>query len=117
MIGIKEYSAMLLILDMCMLVAFAANTTASLSTLKTWWHATGEINTKTPVQNGNVRQFHLYSVQVATANEPSTYYNSFVYETIPRNGNGQICIPGNLSSICSIDDQISIEPSVGVTMA
>ncbi|PMD45998.1 glycoside hydrolase family 49 protein [Hyaloscypha variabilis F] len=74
---------MLLVLDMCMLVAFAANTTASLSTLKTWWHATGEINTKTPVQNGNVRQSHI----------PSTYYNSFVYETIPRNGNGQICIP------------------------
>jgi pheromone shutdown protein TraB len=70
MIGIKEYSAMLLVLDMCMLVAFAANTTASLSTLKTWWHATGEINTKTPVQNGNVRQSHMYSIQVATAKDP-----------------------------------------------
>jgi len=115
--AIKNHFVVLLILEFCMSIASAANATASLSTLKTWWHSTGEINTKTPVQNGNVRQSHLYSIQIATAKSLSTYYNSFVYETIPRNGNGQICIPGNLSSICNIDDQISIEPSVGITMA
>jgi hypothetical protein len=94
-----------------------SNTTANLSDLVTWWHETGEINTETPVQNGNVRQSHLYSVEVSTGSS-TTYYDSFVYETIPRNGNGQICIPGDLSSICTdIDDQVSIEPSVGITMA
>lgn len=95
----------------------ASNVTAQLPTLNTWWHPTGEINTQTPVQNGNVRQSHLYSVQVAEASS-AQYYDSFVYESIPRNGNGQICIPGNLSSTCTdIDDQISIEPSAGITMA
>lgn len=61
-----------------------ANTTSSTTSLKTWWHNTGEINTKTPVAHGNVRQSHLYSIQVASTG--SSYYNSFVYETIPGNG-------------------------------
>jgi hypothetical protein len=91
----KSSSLLLLALTLFASIASAANTTASLPTLKTWWQPTGEINTKTPVQDGNVRQSHLYSVQVATAATPSIYYNSFVYETIPRNGNGQICIPGD----------------------
>jgi hypothetical protein len=93
------------------------NNTASLATLKTWWQPTGEINTKTPVQNGNVRQSHLYTVQVATAANSASYYDSFVYETIPRNGNGKICTPGDLTSLCDTDDQITIEPDVGITMA
>lgn len=94
------------------------NNTANLPTLKTWWQPTGEINTKTPVQNGNVRQSHLYTVQISTAaNLLAGYYDSFVYETIPRNGNGQICIPGNLTSYCQMSDQITIEPDVGITMA
>ena len=98
--------------------AAAQNTTAGLANLNTWWHSTGEINTLTPVQDGNVRQSHLYSVQVALASTSSDYYDSFAYETIPRNGNGQICIPGDLQSICTgTDDQISIEPAVGITMA
>ncbi|EMR71376.1 putative dextranase protein [Eutypa lata UCREL1] len=94
-----------------------ANNTASLDTLKTWWQPTGEINTRTPVQDGNVRQSHLYTVQVATAADSASYYDSFVYETIPRNGNGKICTPGDLTSLCDTDDQISIEPDVGITMA
>jgi hypothetical protein len=93
------------------------NNTVSAATLKTWWHPTGEINTKTPVQNGNVRQSHLYTVQVATVAYSSSYYDSFVYETIPRNGNGKICTPGNFKTICDTDDQITIEPDVGITMA
>lgn len=66
------------------------NSTADTSQLKTWWHAAGEINTQTPVQDSNVRQSHLYSVEVASASgaNSSTYYNSFVYETIPGNGIG-----------------------------
>ncbi|RDW63509.1 putative dextranase protein [Coleophoma cylindrospora] len=94
-----------------------ANATANLTDLQTWWHANGENNTKTPVQNDNVRQSHLYSIQVALASAPTSYYHSFVYETIPRNGNGKICTPGDLTSLCDTDDQISIEPDIGITMA
>lgn len=93
-----------------------ANRTADSEALKTWWHSTGEINTQTPVQNENVRQSHVYSVQVGVANA-TDFYDSFVYETIPRNGNGKICVPGDLSSTCDIDDQISIESDIGVDMA
>lgn len=94
----------------------ATNRTSNTTELLTWWHNTGEINTQTPVQDGNVRQSHLFIVQVA-ASSTLDFYDSFVYESIPRNGNGQICIPGDLSSYCDIDDQISIESSIGVTMS
>ena len=50
------------------------NSTANLTDLLTWWHDTGEINTQTPVLDGNVRQSHLYSVQIAEASSPTTYY-------------------------------------------
>ncbi|KAH8705385.1 glycoside hydrolase [Talaromyces proteolyticus] len=76
-----------------------------------------EINTQTSVQDGNIRQSHLYSIEVAKAHSPTQYYDYFVYKSIDRNGNGQICIPRNLNSVCTnIDDQISIEPSVGNPM-
>lgn len=62
------------------------NNTASLDELKTWWHSTGEINSESPVQDGNVRQSHLYSIQVAPSSNTSTFFDSFAYETIPGNG-------------------------------
>ncbi|OBT79703.1 hypothetical protein VF21_01394 [Pseudogymnoascus sp. 05NY08] len=93
-----------------------SNRTATTSKLNTWWHATGEINTQTPVEVGNVRQSHLYSVQVATTAASNDYYDSFVYETIPRNGNGKICLPGDLESLCDEWDQITLEVDVGITM-
>ncbi|CRG91629.1 hypothetical protein PISL3812_08679 [Talaromyces islandicus] len=67
-------------------VEAASNKTAGLDDLTTWWHSTGEINTDTPVQDGNVRQSHLYSVQVAPSSNTSIFYDSFAYETIPGNG-------------------------------
>ncbi|KFY19177.1 hypothetical protein V493_08096 [Pseudogymnoascus sp. VKM F-4281 (FW-2241)] len=94
----------------------SSNSTASTPELNTWWHPTGEINTKTPVDVNNVRQSHLYTVQVATATAPKDYYDSFVYETIPRNGNGKICLPGDLESLCDEWDQITLEVDVGITM-
>lgn len=94
-----------------------ANRTADSNTLKTWWHNTGEINTKHRVQNGNVRQSHAYSIQIASASQPRDFFNSFVYESIPRNGNGKICKPDDLTSLCDEDDQISIEADIGVDMA
>ncbi|KND86406.1 Dextranase [Tolypocladium ophioglossoides CBS 100239] len=100
----------------------AVNRTADSAELKTWWHNTGEINTRTPVKNENVRQSHMYSVQVGTASNATGFYDSFVYESIPRNGNGNIFDPTDPNSVCngqncSKDDQITIEPDIGVDMA
>lgn len=47
----------------------------------------------------------------------SCSYQSFVYETIPRNGQGNIVIPGNSSSVSDEDDSITIEADVWITMA
>ncbi|KAJ4419491.1 hypothetical protein N0V82_004936 [Gnomoniopsis sp. IMI 355080] len=44
-------------------------------------------------------------------------YQSFVYETIPRNGQGNIVVPGNLSSVTTASDSITIEADIKITMA
>ena len=92
-----------------------AASTADTSDLKTWWHSTGTVNTKTPVADGDVRQAHKYAVQVSTKGD-GTFYDSFVYETIPRSGKGKLCYPDK-PDICDSDDQITIEADIGVTMA
>ncbi|KAI1875454.1 hypothetical protein JX265_004512 [Neoarthrinium moseri] len=93
------------------------NTTASTENLQTWWHSTGEINYQTPVGENNVRQSHVYSTWVKATGDPTnTYYESFVYETIPRNGQGQITIPGDPSSTTTEYDDVTIEAAVWVTM-
>ncbi|KKY23190.1 putative isopullulanase precursor [Phaeomoniella chlamydospora] len=94
----------------------AVNGTVNNSQLHTWWHSTGEMNTNTSVQPGNVRQSSLYSVQVSTVSG-ATYYNSFVYESIPRNGNGNILTPNDPSSTTTNDDGITIEVDIGMSMA
>ena len=100
--------------------AISTNRTVSNNVLQTWWHSTGEYNYRTAVRDGNVRQSHFYSVQVSsesnTQNQDS-YYDSFVYETIPRNGNGNILVPGDLSSTSTQDDGVTIEADLGMTMA
>lgn len=119
------------------------NTTATGPDLQTWWHANGEKNYDTVVQQGNVRQSHLYSswvsstsssnatlddtlyVQLGTLykfsstniNNPKYSYQSFVYETIPRNGQGNIVIPGNASSVTTAGDAVTIEADIWITMA
>ncbi|KAI1261668.1 dextranase precursor [Xylariaceae sp. FL1019] len=94
------------------------NGTANTSSLTTWWHETGEINYETPVQNGNVRQSHVYSAWVKSGDGTNeTYYNSFVYETIPRNGQGNIVVPGDPSSTTTADDGVTIEETIWITMA
>lgn len=96
----------------------ADNATADISSLQTWWHENGEINYETPVQEGNVRQSHVYSAWVkSTADSSATYYNSFVYETIPRNGQGNIIIPGDPTSTTTADDAVTIEADIWITMA
>jgi hypothetical protein len=51
----------------------ADNITANTPYLQTWWHDTGEINYQTVVQEGNVRQSHVYSASVkSTADSTGT---------------------------------------------
>lgn len=103
--------------------SIASIRTADSSELKTWWHETAEINTKTAVKNENVRHSHMYSIQVAASSRPDDFYDSFVYESIPRNGNGNLYDPKQpgyycgSGAPCSADDQISIEADIGVDMA
>jgi hypothetical protein len=104
----------------CLPSSTGGNATVCDSNLCTWWHDSGEINTGTRVQPGNVRQSHRYNVEVSLAGT-GDFRPSFVYETIPRNGNGRIYSPwdypkdNTLGS--DVDDGISIEPQVGITMA
>lgn len=48
---------------------------------------------------------------------PNVSYQSFVYETIPRNGQGNIVVPGNLSSTTTAGDAVTIEADIWITMA
>ena len=94
------------------------NNTADNNDLKTWWHDEGEINFKTAAQPGNVRQSHKYSIQVSSSLDVlnASYYDSFVYASIPRNGNGNILKAGGPVSATNVDG-ISIEADVNITMA
>ncbi|KAJ5672875.1 hypothetical protein N7507_002002 [Penicillium longicatenatum] len=82
--------------------------------LRTWWHDTGVVNPWTPVSDGDVRQSHKYSVQVSIDGN-GTFFDSFVYESIPRSRKGKLCYPDQ-PEICNDDDQITIEADIGVTM-
>lgn len=96
------------------------NHTVCNNQLCTWWHDSGEINTASMVQPANVRQSHKYLVQVSTAGA-NDFYDSFTYESIPRNGRGRIYSPwdppdsNTLGS--DVDDGITIETSAGINMA
>ncbi|KAJ9656631.1 hypothetical protein H2201_008480, partial [Coniosporium apollinis] len=83
----------------------------------TWWHDSGEINTYTLVQPGNVRQSHQYYVQISVAGA-NKFYDSFVYKSIPRNGNGRIYSPWDAPNSNtmnhSVDDGITIKPNVKI---
>ncbi|CAD6583143.1 MAG: hypothetical protein ASARMPREDX12_001185 [Alectoria sarmentosa] len=109
-----------LLLPLVAAVSVSVNRTASNSRLHTWWHSTGEYNSQTPVLDGNVRQSGNYSVQVSTSSNTSdlsSYYDSFVYETIPRNGMGNILNPLDPAILSTNDDGITIESAIGMTMA
>ncbi|CAD0096302.1 unnamed protein product [Aureobasidium mustum] len=92
-----------------------SSNTINNSKLHTWWHNSGEI-TRSAVQPASVRQSDLYSIQV-TNSVDQTYYDSFVYQTIPRNGQGNILIPNDPSSTTTASDGITIEEAIGMTMS
>ena len=95
------------------------NSTINNDQLKTWWHNEGEINHKTVVQPGNVRQSHMYSIQASSSSGTldGPYYDSFVYASIPRNGNENVMKVDTPASVTNIDDGITIEVDVNITMA
>ncbi|KAJ2902704.1 NB-ARC and ankyrin domain protein [Zalerion maritima] len=94
------------------------NATADNDALQTWWHPTGEINFKTAVREENVRQSHVYSTWVKSTTEMNdTYFNSFVYESIARNGMGKASSPTNLSAIGEDYDSVTVEEAIWMTMA
>lgn len=98
----------------------ADNTTRCDSTVCTWWHDSGEINVSGRVSDGAVRQSRRYRVYVSPATE-ETFAESFVYESIPRNGNGRLYSPwdqpGSNTLDSDVDDGVSIELSNGINMA
>lgn len=85
--------------------------------VNTWWHDSSSINTDTAMPRDEVRRSRKYNVSVSVAGEDN-YLRSFVYETIPRNGNGKAydpAVPG--SEYNDTDDGISIEVSESINMA
>ncbi|KAL9092930.1 MAG: hypothetical protein Q9159_000554 [Coniocarpon cinnabarinum] len=95
-----------------------ANNTVSDSKLQTWWHQEGVIDSTGSIPDGSIRQSHKYAVQVAPVSNQSVFYDSFIYESIPRNGNGAITVPGDHSSVqFDAQDGVTIEPLLNTTMA
>ncbi|KAG9942352.1 Isopullulanase complexed with Isopanose, partial [Aureobasidium melanogenum] len=92
-----------------------SNNTVNNAKLHTWWHDSG-IMTRSVLQPASVRQSDLYSIQV-TNSVDQTYYDSFVYQTIPRNGQGNILNPNDPSSTTDASDGITIEEAIGMTMS
>lgn len=86
--------------------------------LYTWWHDKSTINNETAVAADEVRRSRRYNVSVSLAGE-NQYQDSFVYESIPRNGNGKLLdptVPGSEYNLTD-GDGISIEISQGINMA
>jgi hypothetical protein len=65
-------------------------------------------------QVSSTPSFHRTPIRYTNACRYS--YNSFVYETIPRNGQGNIIIPGDPSSTSTEYDAVTIEADVFITM-
>ncbi|ETS73716.1 hypothetical protein PFICI_14662 [Pestalotiopsis fici W106-1] len=62
--------------------------------LHTWWHETGVVNTTSRVREDQVRMSRRYRVQVRPfQQDKAEFFDSFVYEAIPRSGNGKIATP------------------------
>ncbi|KAH6873851.1 glycoside hydrolase [Thelonectria olida] len=101
----------------------AAGCLASLPTranrgLYTWWHDKFSVNENSPVAADEVRQSRKYNVSVSLAGQQK-FRDSFVYETIPRNGNGKIYDPTNPGREYNLTDGdgITVEAGAGVNMA
>lgn len=86
--------------------------------LLTWWHEKPSVNTNGPVAADEVRQSRKYDVSVRLAGKQE-WQDSFVYETIPRNGNGRMYDPANPGQEYNLadGDGITVELDAGINMA
>jgi hypothetical protein len=86
--------------------------------LRTWWHDKSRVNTNGPVAADEVRQSRKYDVSVSLAGKQD-WQDSFVYETIPRNGNGRMYDPANPGQEYNLGDGdgITVEVDAGINMA
>lgn len=89
------------------------------ASLNTWWHDKHAINTNGRVAPDEVRRSRRYNVSVSPAGRED-FQDSFVYETIPRNGNGQMYDPAHPDGEqydLADGDGISVEIDEGINMA
>jgi hypothetical protein len=92
--------------------------------LCTWWHHNGVINANTslPVAANEVRMSSHYTVEVRRLGGGSQFRESFVYETVPRNGKGRAFSPwdppfSNTLSDAEDDGVSDVEMQLGMCMA
>ncbi|KAF5617590.1 dextranase [Fusarium tjaetaba] len=88
------------------------------SDITTWWHENSVVNTNTSVAADEVRRSRRYNVSVSLAGEDE-FHDSFVYESIPRNGNGKMFDPAQPGKEYDFadGDGITIEVDEGINMA
>ncbi|KAF4500614.1 dextranase [Fusarium agapanthi] len=87
------------------------------SDITTWWHENSVVNTNTSVAADEVRRSRRYNVSVSLAGEDD-FHHSFVYESIPRNGNGKMSDPAQPEEEYDFadGDGITIEAVEGINM-
>ncbi|TVY79605.1 Dextranase [Fusarium oxysporum f. sp. cubense] len=88
------------------------------SDVTTWWHDSSVINTNASVTADEVRRSRRYKVSISLAGEDD-FHRSFVYESIPRNGNGKMFDPAQPEKEYDFadGDGITIEADEGISMA
>lgn len=84
----------------------------------TWWHDKSTANTEAAVAPDEVRRSRRYNVSVSVADRDD-FHPSFVYESIPRNGNGKMLDPAQpgVEYDLADGDGITIEADEGINMA
>ncbi|KAG5800688.1 hypothetical protein H9Q69_000247 [Fusarium xylarioides] len=88
------------------------------SDVRTWWHENSVVNTNTSVAADEVRRSRRYNLSVSLAGEDD-FHDSFVYESIPRNGNGKMFDPAQPGKKYDLadGDGITVEADEGINMA
>lgn len=86
--------------------------------LHTWWHDKSRVNEDGAVAADEVRQSRKYNISVTIAGQ-NKLQDSFVYEAVPRNGNGKMFDPANPGQEYDLEDGygITVEVDAGINMA
>ncbi|WAO87398.1 Hypothetical protein NCS54_00470500 [Fusarium falciforme] len=86
--------------------------------LTTWWHGKSSVDTNNATAPDEVRRSRRYNVFVSPAGE-ERFQRSFVYESIPRNGNGKMFDPAQPGREYNLTDGdgITVEVDAGISMA